>query len=113
MVCLSELVELGPVDAELKRHGGKLFAISVDTPDESRRIVEGRKLPFPILSDNQRKVIQSFGLVHPAGGPQGEDIAIPAQILIGRDGKIVSRHISARVQDRLDPDTVVEMVQKL
>ena len=112
-MCLSELVELGPVAAELKRRGGQLLAISVDPPEESRRVVEGRKLPFRILSDSDRKVIQSYGLVHARGGVHGEDIAIPAQILIGRDGKIVNRHISARVQDRLDPDSALETVQKL
>jgi thioredoxin-dependent peroxiredoxin len=113
MVCVSELGELGAVNAEMKKRGGELFAISVDPPEASRRLVEKKELPFPILSDTERKVIQSYGLVHPHGGMHGEDIAIPAQILVGRDGKILNRHISARVTDRLDPDDVVEMIRKL
>jgi peroxiredoxin len=113
MMCISELGELGPVDAELKRRGGKLLAISVDAPEVSRRVVEGRRLPFPILSDRDRKVIQSFGLVHARGGPGGDDIAIPAQILIAPGGRIAARHVSARVQDRIDPDLMLERVRQL
>jgi peroxiredoxin len=51
--------------------------------------------------------------VHEGGGPGGSDIAIPAQILIDRDGNLVWRFISKRIQDRLHPDEVLAAVRRM
>ena len=87
--------------------------MSVDTPDESRKVVEADGLPFRILSDTSRDVIRRYGLLHPGGGPGGADIAVPAQFLLRPDGTIAWRHVSRRVQDRADPADTLAAVAAL
>lgn len=110
---MAELGELGEVQAELEKRGGGILAVSVDAPQESRAVVARKHLPFPILSDAGRSVIQSYGLVHARGGPGGSDIAIPAKLLIDTRGRILWRAIAHRIQDRPDPADVLAVVRKL
>ena len=90
-----------------------MMAVSVDTPDQSRRVVTARGLNFPILADTDRKIITQYGLVHKGGGPGGSDVAIPAHVLIDRDGTIAWRRASRRVQDRPDPETDLTAIRAL
>ena len=96
---------------ELTRQGGRLLAISVDPVEKCRKLVESLALPFAVLSDEKRETVRAYGLVHPGGGPGGSDIAIPALLLVGEDAGIRWRHVSARAQDRMDPEAVLEFVR--
>lgn len=98
----------------VKAAGGQTFALSVDGPEESRAVVERYRLPFPILCDTKREVLQAYSLVHEGGGPGGSDVAVPAHLLIDREGHVVWRHVAKRVQDRPDPKAeAVEVREKL
>jgi len=96
----------------LKKLGGRLVAVSVDPPEDSRRVVQRNRLAFPILCDESRDVIRAYGLLHENGGPTG-DVAIPAHVLIDRSGRIVWKQVSSRIQDRPDPRLVVEKIRAL
>lgn len=85
----------------------------MDAPDESRRVVRALGLSFPILSDADAAVIRAYGLVHEGGGPHGEAIAVPAQLLVDRDGAIVWRHVARRITDRPSPERVLEALEQL
>ena len=65
-----------------------MIAISVDTPAESQHLRESAGYTFSILSDAKDEVIRRWDLVHPHGGPDGADIARPAEFLIDSSGKI-------------------------
>lgn len=97
----------------MSRIGGRMMAVSVDTPEQSRRVVESRKLPFPILADTQRQVVQAYGLIHKGAGPKGSDVAIPAHVLIDRDGRIAWRHAAKRIQDRPAPSDDLNAIKRL
>lgn len=101
------------MNKELRRVGGRLLAVAVDPPADARRVVERNGLEFSVLCDTGREVIQAYGLVHEGGGLDGSDIAIPAHILIDRDGRIVSRFVSRRIQDRRHPDDILATVKRL
>ena len=94
---------------ELAQAGVRMMAISVDPPSRSRKVIERNDLPFPILADTERKVIRAYGLLHEDGGLTG-DIAIPAHVLVGRDGTVLWRHVAPRIQQRLTPEEVLEAV---
>ncbi len=113
MVCMSELRGLGAVNAELKQRGGQVLAIAVDPPELARAVVEKQKLDFPILCDTEAEVIQAYGLVHSGAGPGGSDIAIPASVLIDRNGAIVWKRVARRAQDRPDPRDVIRIIQTM
>ena len=59
-----------------------MVAISVDPPERSAAMRRDMKLDFPVLSDNSRQVITTWGLLNASekGG-----IAFPATFLIDRN----------------------------
>ena len=87
----------------MQRRGGHVYAVSVDSPTESKRIVEKFALPFPVLADESRDVISKYGIVHVGGSPEGGDIAVPMLLLIGRDGRVLWERVAPNVMDRPDP----------
>src|SRR5262245_61692982 len=98
MSCRAELRGLGAVTQALRARGGRVFAISVDPPADHAKLVASERLPFMLLSDERHEAIESYGLVHEVA--PGQDIALPAQILVRRDGSVAWSHVSRAVQDR-------------
>ena len=73
---------------------------------------ESNDLPFDVLCDVRLEAINAFGLHH--HDPFHDmDISLPANILIDRQGKIVWMHIARAVQDRMDPQEVLQQVNAL
>ena len=97
----------------MRAKGGRVLAISVDAPELSRRVVEDDELAFPILSDATRETIRAYGLVHAGGGLDEEDIALPAQLLVAEDGRIVWSHVARRIQGRVSPARTLEAIERL
>ncbi len=112
MSCRSELPGLGGVQKELVQRGGGLLAVSVDSPEQSKRVVESQQLSFKILSDPGARVIREYGLLFKGMGLVDTGIAIPAQFLLDRDRRILWRHVATRVPDRADPEDVLQAVHK-
>ena len=110
---MSELRGLGAVHEELKQRGGQVLAIAVDPPELARGVVEKHKLDFRILCDTEAEVIQAYGLVHSGGGPGGSDIAIPASVLIDRNGVIVWKRVATRAQDRPNPHEIRQIIRDM
>ena len=97
----------------LKSKGGRLLAICVDSPEQSKRVVDKYKLNFSILADEKAEVIRQYGLFHPGGSMEGRDIAVPAHVLIDRSGRIAWRHKADKIQDRPDPADVLAAIEAL
>jgi peroxiredoxin len=57
-------------------------AISVDPPEVSRALSQKAGYTFSILSDPNAEVIRRYHLLHVGGGPDGHDIARPAEFLV-------------------------------
>ena len=63
-------------------------AISVDAQEVSENLRHKRGYSFLFLSDPKAEVILRYELLHPGGGPDGTDIARPAEFLIDRSGTV-------------------------
>ena len=63
-------------------------AISVDTPEVSRNLAVKAGYTFPILSDPNTEAIRRYHLLHKGGGPEGSDIARPAEFLVDSSGVV-------------------------
>jgi peroxiredoxin len=74
--------------AEFQGAGVRPVAISVDTPEVSLNLARKAGYTFTILSDPKAEVIRRYDLLHTGGGPDGQDIARPAEFLVD-SGKIV------------------------
>lgn len=110
MTCQAELRGLGAINDELEALGVRVVAVSVDPPTRSAEVVRRGRLPFPILADEEGRMIRAMGLLHKGGGPGGGDIAIPAQVLIGQAGDVLWERVADRIQDRPDPQTTMDDV---
>jgi peroxiredoxin len=86
--------------------GANLAAVSVDAPEKSEAVRRELRLPFPILSDAERRVVQEWDIYNPheKGG-----IARPAVFILAPDrtvrfvsvDEIVSRVPAAEILRRL------------
>lgn len=95
----------------MQRRGGRVLAISVDAPADSNAVVAKSKLPFSILSDEERRVVRAFGVIHERGGPRRESIAIPSMFLIDKSGRVVWQRVARRVVDRPEPQDVIAAIR--
>ena len=71
------------------------------------------QLDFPILCDVERRVVRSYGLVSTNGAHGTGEVAIPAHLLLARDGTILWRFAAGRITERPDPAEVLAQVRRL
>ena len=76
----------------------------MDPPEVSRDLSKKAGYTFSILSDPNAEVIRRYNLLHVGGGPEGHDIARPAEFLV--DSSRVVRWVNftedIRVRARAD-----------
>lgn len=97
----------------MKRRGGTLLAISNDELEEARALVDDLALPFRVLSAAGIPVLADYGLEHVGGGPEGETIAVPAELLVASDGRVVWKHVARRITDRAAPEQALQALEGL
>ncbi len=92
---------------KIKAAGADVVAISVDKPEKSRELSDKLKLPFPILSDVDHKVIDSYDLYNVEG-----KIAKPATYVL--DTKSIVRWSFFEEDYKIRPldDVVLEELRK-
>lgn len=64
---------------KFKAAGADVLAISVDQPDKSQSMADKLKIPFPLLSDPEHKVIDAYDLFNAQG-----KIAKPAVFVLDK-----------------------------
>jgi hypothetical protein len=87
--------------------GAELYAISVDAPEVSKAFfVDGEGVQFPILSDQSRETIRTYGVLSIA------NIARPSAFVIDTSGIIRYKSIGDTT-NRESIDTLIEELEKL
>jgi peroxiredoxin len=92
----------------IRAAGASLVAVSVDAPEKSEAVRQQVQLPFPILSDSERRLVQEWGIYNPneKGG-----IAKPAVFILAPDRTV--RFVSVDgVSARVPAADVVAMLQE-
>jgi peroxiredoxin len=89
--------------AELQALGVGLVALSVDPPETSRALAAQLGLPFPLLSDTRRQVLEAYGVLNrrEKGG-----IAYPATFALSRERVVRFRSLD-RTVTRVDLGALV------
>lgn len=108
--------------------GGRLVAVSPQTPDNSLSTAEKNQLAYPVLSDSDLSAAQAFGVAFELPktlvdlyGSVGNDLPVlngngrwvlplPATYVIGRDGRIIHAHIEADYRERAEPAEVISAI---
>ncbi len=116
---------------EIKALGAELVTISPQMPDNSLTTAEKLALEFEVLSDAGNKVARQFGLVFKlsdtmqeiyrnfgidlptVNGDQSFELPVPATYVVDKNGIITYAFIDADYTKRLDPEIIVEELQKL
>jgi peroxiredoxin len=98
---------------EFRRRGVAIAAISVDSTDESRKLVHARGFTFDFLSDPKAEVIRRYGVLHPGAGEDGHDIARPAEFLVDAAGTIRWVKLTDDLRVRARPDVVLQAIDSL
>jgi peroxiredoxin len=89
-----------------------VVAISVDSPEESRRLSQSQGYTFPILSDPHANTIRAYGVIHARGGEDGKDTARPAEFLVDQTGTIRWVNLAETLLARLRPETVLHVIDR-
>jgi peroxiredoxin len=99
--------------AEFKAAGVRPVAVSVDSSAISRDLARKAGYTFTILSDPDATVIRQYHLLHVAGGPEGHDIARPAEFLIDRTKFIRWTNFTEDVRVRARADEMLAAASQL
>ncbi len=88
-------------------------AISVDSPEDSRKLSEQAGYTFPFLSDPKAEVIRRYDLVHSGAGFEGQDVARPAEFLLDATGMVRWINLTENYWVRARPEQILEAAQLL
>jgi len=99
--------------AEFEAAGVRPVAISVDAPEVSRNLANKAGYTFPILSDPDAAVIRRYHILHPEGGPDGHDIARPAEFLVDSSKIVRWTNFTEDIRVRARADQMLAAATKL
>jgi peroxiredoxin len=87
--------------------------VSPDSNERSQALAKRLKVNYRFLADRDLSVTRRLGLVHANSGPGGEDVPVPATVVIDRAGVVRWTAYADNVQDRPDPRLVLDAVRSL
>ena len=94
--------------SKLDNKNTKLVAISTDGNDEKNRTLSELGVQFLIIPDEKRKIIRSFGVLHPEEG-----ISRPAVFIIDKKGLVRFRKIGIEYTDRPTVKLLIQILALL
>ncbi len=111
-VCQQEMCTFRDSIAGLNSSSAQVLGISTDTFFALKAWADAQRLNFPLLSDYNKNVIRSYGVVNPDMiGLQ--DIAKRAVFVIGRDGTVKHREVLDDARNEPSYDTVKQALASL
>ena len=127
--CNAMLRTYGLRAADFAARGGRLVAVSPQTPDNSLTMAEKHSLEFPVLSDEGGEVIGTYGLkydvtahdLYKAGGADlpesngkgGWILPAPAVFVIDREGIVRFVSVNGDYTQRAEPDEALAALDSL
>jgi peroxiredoxin Q/BCP len=84
--CTAQACSLRDAYEELQAKGVKVFGASTDAPEKQKEFITVNSLPYRLLADTDKKVIEAFGV--PLMN-LGSDSAASRQAYLFKDGKLV------------------------
>ena len=99
--------------SEAEKAGVEVIALSPDPNEHSQRLAEGLRLAYRFVSDRNLAVTRRYGLVHPRGGSEGQDVPRPATVVLDRDGVVRWFSVTTNFQVRPDAGEVLRAVRAL
>ncbi|PYX30431.1 MAG: hypothetical protein DMG77_09985 [Acidobacteria bacterium] len=98
---------------EFRAAGVRPVAISVDPPEVSRELCTKAGYTFTVLSDANAEVIRRYHLLHVGAGPEGHDVARPAEFLVDSARVVHWENFTEDVRVRARADEMLAQAKKL
>jgi glutaredoxin-dependent peroxiredoxin len=111
-VCQQEMCTFRDSISELNKSNAQVLGVSTDTFFALKAWGDAQKLNFPLLSDYNKNVIRSYGVVNPDMIGL-KDIAKRAVFVIGRDGTIKHREVLDDARNEPNYDQVKQALASL
>lgn len=122
-MCNMQIVYLTKDYPEFQKHNAEIIAISTDTLEGARKTQEKSHAPFPILIDEDNKVIELYevavekrelkdvpALIH---RKKAGAYAMPAVFIVGPDGVIRYSYIGKSYTDRPSNEELLKKLSEL
>jgi peroxiredoxin len=127
--CRIAVSALAEIADEAKAAGGQIVVIVPDRQEYSAKLKAEANAPFAILTDIDNGYAMSLGLAFWVGDEmrqhmlardadpalsQGNDswfVPVPATFVVGRDGKVVARHVDPDYRKRMEIEAVLTALQ--
>lgn len=125
-IAVSALAEVADDAAAI---GARIIAVVPDRQEDAAKLKAEASAPFPILTDIDNGYALSLGLAFWVGekmqehmlargvdptGSQGNEswfVPVPATFVVGRDGKIVARHVDPDYRKRMEVDAILDALK--
>ena len=91
--CTKQACSLRDAYSKLTDRGVRIFGASSDGVTDQKAFQEKYKLPFTLLADSDKKVMEAFGVPHKLGFAS-------RQAFLFRDGKLVWRDLTASTSEQ-------------
>jgi peroxiredoxin len=98
---------------EFKAAAVRPVAISVDSSQESLGLTKKAGYTFTLLSDPDASAIRRYHILHPGAGPDGHDIARPAEFLIDREKVVHWTNFTEDIRVRARADEMLAAARQL
>lgn len=109
-VCTTEVCTIRDEWTKWGGLGATIFGITVDSPFATEKFRELERIPFPILSDFNKTVASSYGVLHEdLMGLHG--VAKRSAFVIGRDGKVIYAWVTENPGVQIPFDDVMRALE--
>lgn len=88
-----------------------VYGISVDSKEDAKEFHERLELSFPLLSDENREVINAYD-VSDTAEKNGKIISLSANIVINKNGEIVYYH-KGHYRDRPSIEEMMDVLKEI
>jgi peroxiredoxin len=96
--------------SDFTSRGVHVAAISVDSKEINENHCRKMGFTFPFLSDANADVIRLYDVLHRGAGPNGADIARPAEFYVDRAGTVKWVKLTENIAVRARPEQALSAI---
>lgn len=113
-VCQGQLVGLNDIADDIKAKGYNLVSLTYDKVEAQNKFVADKKLVFPLISDQEFKVIDAFGIRDPQY-TEGVAVGVPyaSIFVLSPEGEVLKKSVSSDYKLRPSNEEVMMFLNEL
>jgi len=124
--CNRELAGIQSIEANLRKMGYQIIAISTDSPENLSKTMDKQKLTYTLLSDSELSASKQFGIAFVAPkayektlieGSNGKNVnkllPVPSVFILNTKGTIQFEYINPDFKQRISPDLLIGVADAL